>query len=204
MSLESRFAQGRCGVWWRSVLRACASLMVVGLSCHCALAANAQWHEPPAAVEDQTYLGNCAGCHGDTLGGTFGPSLKGAAFRAKWGARASGALRDYIARSMPPANPGGLSVQDYDRLTVLIQRTNNMPSVEPEVSRESRATEHRVLAPDSANQSDGLTSTTENRDAQYGAAMAKRDRVLAGLMPVGRSYTASARARRLAELAADR
>ena len=111
------------------------------------------------------YLENCASCHGKALGGGFGPALKGDAFKSKWGARGN-ALRDYIAKSMPPANPGGVAPGIYQQVTTDILKANDI--VEGEASTEGG----------------GIASEVKNRDVQYRDVMARRAALLAALTPV--------------------
>lgn len=56
------------------------------------------------------YSAKCALCHGQSLQGGGGPTLKSAAFKAKWGSAGVDGLADFIARSMPPAADPPLEV----------------------------------------------------------------------------------------------
>ncbi|MGE3848703.1 MAG: c-type cytochrome, partial [Gammaproteobacteria bacterium] len=58
--------------------------------------------EPTAA---QAYATHCAGCHGATLGGAYGPPLSGAAFVARWQGKPAAGLLAQIRATMPPARP---------------------------------------------------------------------------------------------------
>jgi PQQ-dependent dehydrogenase (methanol/ethanol family) len=57
------------------------------------------------------YVSQCAGCHGDTMGGGTGPALAGPAFAGKWTGHEAG-LTKFIASQMPMNNPGSLSAGD--------------------------------------------------------------------------------------------
>jgi len=120
----------------------------------------------PAANELRpAYMDNCASCHGKTLSGGFAPPLKGDAFKAKWSAQGGNALHDYIAKTMPPANPGGLAPALYEQVTGDIKAINHITG---------RA----------ASEGGGVASEVKNQDAQYREIMAKRASALAALTPV--------------------
>ena len=62
----------------------------------------------------EVYAERCASCHGPNLNdGQFGPSLKGARFALKWGGKPASELFDFLGKSMPPAQVGVLSADDY-------------------------------------------------------------------------------------------
>ena len=72
-----------------------------------------------------SYAQNCAACHGDGLtGGQFAAALKGPDFLGKWGGAPLSDLFEYIHRSMPPANAGGLPDDTYAAITALILQEN--------------------------------------------------------------------------------
>ena len=53
------------------------------------------------------YATHCAACHqADLGGGNEAPQLSGGSFLGEWGSRTTGELQAYIARTMPPTNPG--------------------------------------------------------------------------------------------------
>lgn len=87
---------------------------------------------------DKTYWNHCASCHGQAMeGGQFGPALKGDSFSKKW-LTGEAKLLDYIEHSMPPANPGQLSHEQYRELVTLIESASRKPSVEgPSESEQS-------------------------------------------------------------------
>ncbi|KRA83948.1 hypothetical protein ASD76_08070 [Altererythrobacter sp. Root672] len=71
------------------------------------------------------YAEHCSVCHGEALaGGQFAPGLKGPAFLPKWGNAPLSDLFDYIHRSMPPANAGGLPDDTYAAIAALILSEN--------------------------------------------------------------------------------
>jgi alcohol dehydrogenase (cytochrome c) len=138
---------------------------------------------PSSGAKD--YLSNCASCHGETLAGPFGPSLKNEAFRAKWGAKGGGALRNYIAKLMPPANPGGLSEQAYSQIAGFILHENKMSTAKQAATVPAAATPSRAGAPAAGVESGGGVGAAEdNEDAPYRAEIARRANILRGLTPV--------------------
>ncbi len=161
---------------------ACASIILAGAANFGGVAASAPVNETsPAGDGANAYFANCASCHGETLDGTFGPSLKSEIFRAVWRTRGEGAMRDYIARSMPPSNPGGLSPQAYDQIAAFIEQANDRA---PGANPSPAAAPSDAGKPALTSEGDGLAPTQENRDAQYDAAMAERAKILARLRPV--------------------
>jgi alcohol dehydrogenase (cytochrome c) len=141
------------------------------------------------AAEDvgaQPYLENCASCHGEKLGGALGPPLKGDAFSAKWNAQGASALHDFILLSMPPSDPGGLSADVYKQITAFILQANKVTSHEAKAVSASpgHAAPTVGLSVTEVPAATGLAPTVENHDAQYLAAIKRRDDVLARLRPV--------------------
>jgi alcohol dehydrogenase (cytochrome c) len=70
------------------------------------------------------YEANCLMCHGATL--ADGIPLSGPAFAANWKSQPADALMKRIQSSMPPANPGGLPLQDYTNVTAYILQFNGL------------------------------------------------------------------------------
>jgi alcohol dehydrogenase (cytochrome c) len=94
------------------------------------LPAGAAKSAPDSTDSQATYRNNCASCHGQNMeGGQFGPTLKGPAFQSKWSTGNQAALLDFIEHSMPPANPGVLTHQQYASMTELIG-SSTKPSVD--------------------------------------------------------------------------
>jgi alcohol dehydrogenase (cytochrome c) len=149
--------KARFGIWFG--LLASVSLPTYGLDSHS--------NPSPKIAAAEGYLANCASCHGSTLAGTLGPPLKGDSFRLKWSAKGTASLRDYIARSMPPSDPGGLSQATYDQITTFIQRVND---IDP-----------RGVA---VTETGGVAAEVENRDEYYRSVMARRAAILTALRPV--------------------
>ena len=72
----------------------------------------------------------CSSCHGGALeGGAFGPTLKGAAFAAKWGGRKAELLA-LVKATMPLGNAGALPEQTYTTAVETIARFNGgLPTI---------------------------------------------------------------------------
>ena len=71
------------------------------------------------------YQTNCAGCHGDDLGGRNDASaLAGGLFMGSWGARTTADLLGFMQGSMPPGNPGGLGEANYLNIAAFILNQN--------------------------------------------------------------------------------
>jgi len=99
-----------------------------------------------ARLGREAYAQNCAACHGSELtNGQFAPALKGPGFLAKWGNTPVTELLEYMHRSMPPANPGGLADGTYAALAAFILHENGggeadlavLPAAPPLARRES-------------------------------------------------------------------
>src|ERR1700737_3417717 len=71
-------------------------------------------------AQDHYYVIYCASCHGEKLSGAFAPSLRGEAFFTKWRTKGKTGLIEYVARSMPPSDPGGLSSDTYNEIVSFI------------------------------------------------------------------------------------
>jgi alcohol dehydrogenase (cytochrome c) len=72
---------------------------------------------------------HCASCHGQNLDdGAYGPALKGADFRQRWGSRSAEPLFSYTNTKMPPSRPGTLGDTLYAQLLAFILQENGAPS----------------------------------------------------------------------------
>ena len=78
-----------------------------------------------AAAGRADYATYCAACHGADLAGVAGaPPLAGAPFLARWGARTIGELVRYTELTMPPADAGGLTDDEYAGVTAYMLEMN--------------------------------------------------------------------------------
>lgn len=119
-----------------SVRAALASAAVLPL-CSTALAQSQL--APPAFTAEQAeagaaaYAAQCAACHGtEAQGSSIGPTLRGAAFLAKWGGAPLDRLFTYVRSSMPPGAPAALGDQAYaDVLAFLMQQNAAAPGDAP-------------------------------------------------------------------------
>jgi alcohol dehydrogenase (cytochrome c) len=145
-----------------------------------ALSAAARAAEPgPAAsgpAEPAAYRANCAACHGDDLGGRFGPALSGSAFLGRWRTRSADALRDYVRLRMPPAKPGGLGEADYAAATAYVEQASGL-----EQARRQRANGDVMN-----DKGEAIPSSwgRPNYDATYRAARARLEGLAGRLSPV--------------------
>ncbi|MDB6085881.1 MAG: hypothetical protein JWN43_3762 [Gammaproteobacteria bacterium] len=135
--------------------------------------------EPPTG--EGIYLTHCAACHGATLNGTFGPPLTGREFHQKWQQRGAQAMLKFVSTTMPPAKPGSLARDAYGEATNYILARNSLALLDAESDAA------QLPAPATAEGSTaagGAGNATENEDAQFRIAKARRAAVLAAMTPV--------------------
>ena len=129
----------------RALLRSAAIAGLLGCG-GIALAQQGLSSAGQAQVGRDAYAQHCASCHGgDLTNGQFAPALKGPGFLAKWGETPVTDLLEYMHRSMPPANPGGLADGAYAALAAFILHENGggeadpavLPAAPPRARRES-------------------------------------------------------------------
>ena len=78
-----------------------------------------------AARGQSVYAARCASCHGESLDdGAYGPPLKGADFRLKWGTKPLDPLFTLTSTKMPPDRPGSLGDETYAQLLAYILQEN--------------------------------------------------------------------------------
>ncbi len=149
----------------KHVILAVAALAVAGA----AVAAGGKDAPSPGRT---AYLANCAGCHGESLVGQFGKPLTGPGFVATWVAMPD-ALRAYIGKAMPPANPGGLPAQTYDDIVAYLLAANGTAA--PATRATAMLTVSEVPGP-----MPPVLDSVFNKDAGYQAALQRRaDRLTA-------------------------
>ena len=91
-----------------------------------------------AAAGRADYATYCAACHGADLAGVAGaPPLAGAPFLARWGARTIGELVRYTELTMPPADAGGLTDDEYASVTAYVLEMNEAAPGAAPLSAES-------------------------------------------------------------------
>ncbi len=160
--------------------------------------ATAAGSKPDAAAEElqkaqAEYLQSCASCHGKNFDGGFGPPLTGPRFKARWAAKAPTDMRQHIASTMPPSEPGALAADTYDRLAWLIRRHNGLADAPVNAAAPATATAaggstgSTSKAPDTtaALMESGGTGVAEvNRDPEYVRLMKARSARLEALRPV--------------------
>lgn len=86
------------------------------------------WAQEAPGPGHDLYLDHCASCHGQHLDdGQFAPSLKGSAFRGRWGQADGRALQAYVATNMPPGAGGSLATEDYAAIVGYVRASNVIP-----------------------------------------------------------------------------
>ena len=88
-------------------------------------ASDAVYTTDQAAAGRAAYDAGCAVCHRPDLGGlNEAPQLAGGNFMSEWGPRSTAELIEYIARTMPPANPGTISADAAAGIVAFILQAN--------------------------------------------------------------------------------
>lgn len=95
------------------------------------------WFTLAQAQQGQTLVyQQCAGCHGASLEGRYGPPLSGPRFLSKWGGRNAQELQHYIAERMPLGRGGSLSESQTLLLVAYILQANGYPAGSVELKAE--------------------------------------------------------------------
>ncbi|MBO9518541.1 MAG: PQQ-binding-like beta-propeller repeat protein [Porphyrobacter sp.] len=120
--------RGRIGSYRSILLRAGAIAGLLGGATIAVAQSSTPGTAEQVAFGRTAYAQHCSVCHGEALaGGQFAPALKGPGFLAKWGNAPLSDLFDYVHRSMPPANAGGLPDETYAAIAALILSENGAP-----------------------------------------------------------------------------
>lgn len=159
-------------------------MRIVGLAAaSVSLLAAAMAATPDTAPGEAVYIAQCAGCHGATLRGAFGPPLSGAAFQRKWKLRGAQAMLTTIKASMPPANPGTLDSQAYADLANFILDRNQLEGLATDrTPTEAPAT--GKTSSEGGSAAGGAGDASVNEDAVYRDVMAHRTALLGAMSPV--------------------
>ncbi|WP_324742061.1 PQQ-binding-like beta-propeller repeat protein [Tsuneonella sp. CC-YZS046] len=157
----------------------CLLSLLVALALPAILSAGAQ-----ASVAPAPYTEQCAGCHGRTLQGAFGPALSGDAFRKKWAGKVA-SLRAYIAKSMPPGQAGVLNGAQYDQVTRYIADVNKLGSLAADdAAPPPQAPAEAEAAVSEGNVAGGQFGEADFDDDGFKAEMERRRKLLASLSEV--------------------
>jgi alcohol dehydrogenase (cytochrome c) len=88
-------------------------------------ASQAPYTEAQVEAGRRGYETTCAACHLAGLqGSSEAPELAGPNFRSQWGNRSVGEVLAYVRRSMPPADPGSMSDEEYAAVVAYLMEAN--------------------------------------------------------------------------------
>jgi mono/diheme cytochrome c family protein len=87
----------------------------------------------------QLYQARCATCHGAAMGGGLAPPLTGSAFLAVWGGQPVGQLTSKILKTMPPDDPGKLTLQQAAELVANLLQKSNFPAGSADLPADEKA-----------------------------------------------------------------
>ena len=118
---------------WTSCLRGslvAASVFAAGLG---ASAQESPSYSPAQAISGKaTYERQCVACHGEGLDdGEFGPMLRGDDFLLRWGGKSVEELFHYVTDTMPPAQPGSLTEEEYLNVVAYLLSRNTIAAGPP-------------------------------------------------------------------------
>ena len=112
------------------ILYACACLTMAATfstGLHAQTLASPTFTIEQATAGRAAYDQSCASCHGSTLdNGEFGPPLRGADFRGKWGSKPVEELFTFTTTKMPPGSAGSLGDDQYARIVALLLQQNGV------------------------------------------------------------------------------
>ena len=147
------------------------------------LTAAAQAETTVPALGEAAYSTHCAGCHGASLGGAFGPPLSGTAFVKKWAAKGASSMLAVVSATMPPAKPGGLDAPTYAALTNLILKHNQLPPLAKD-SVAAVGNESAARGAEGGSDSGGAGDPSANEDQQFHLEKDRRAALLKAMTPV--------------------
>ena len=81
-----------------------------------------------ATAGQAVYRAQCSGCHGPTLGGNAGPSLRGENFLKNWAGKSLDELAVKIQNTMPQNAPGKLTREQSVTLVAYILQAGKFPA----------------------------------------------------------------------------
>lgn len=123
--------------------RACAIASLAAICCAAAVLAaqtsrtvwDGVYTDAQAARGAAIYTGQCASCHGATLGGLeAAPALTGTVFLGTWDGVSLGELAERIRVSMPQTDPGSLSRRETADVLAYLLQVGRFPSGTGELS----------------------------------------------------------------------
>ncbi|HPI47096.1 MAG TPA: PQQ-binding-like beta-propeller repeat protein [Hyphomonadaceae bacterium] len=113
----------------RSALAAASALAM----CMSATAQESPSYSAAQAATGKTiYERQCVACHGEGLDdGEFGPMLRGDEFLLRWAGKSVEDLFHYVQDTMPTAQPGSLSEEEYLNVIAYLLSKNTIPAGTP-------------------------------------------------------------------------
>jgi len=112
------------------------SSMISALAMSACLSAAAQetpsYSAAQAAAGKTTYERQCVACHGAGLDdGEFGPMLRGDEFLLRWAGKSVEEFFHYVSDTMPTAQPGSLSEEEYLNVIAYLMSRNTISAGTP-------------------------------------------------------------------------
>jgi len=90
-----------------------------------------------ATAGQAVYRAQCSGCHGPTLGGNAGPSLRGETFLKNWAGKSLDELAVKIQNTMPQNAPGKLTREQSVTLVAYILQAGKFPAGKDALTEEA-------------------------------------------------------------------
>src|SRR5688572_9492234 len=90
--------------------------------------ANGVYTAEQATAGQAVYRAQCSGCHGPTLGGNAGPSLRGENFLKNWAGKSLDELAVKIQNTMPQNAPGKLTRDQAVTLVAYMLQAGKFPA----------------------------------------------------------------------------
>src|SRR3989442_297177 len=106
-----------------------ASSIIIAAQPRGGAAAGSVYTAQQAGSGRAVYQANCAICHQQDLSGSGdAPTLRGSEFTANWGPRTTRELLSFLQLTMPPAQQGVLSQDEYLSILAFILQSNGAPA----------------------------------------------------------------------------
>ncbi|RYZ06340.1 MAG: cytochrome c, partial [Alphaproteobacteria bacterium] len=117
---------------WTSVLMGASGAALFGLGAPALGQESPSYSAEQAATGKTVYDRQCVLCHGAGLDdGEFGPMLRGDDFLQRWSGKSVEDLFHYISDTMPTAQPGSLSPDEYMNVLAYLLSKNGIVAATP-------------------------------------------------------------------------